>query len=255
LIRTVDSHCHMQVDPLRSEGAEFLRLAREAGVVDLLIPGVEPWQATENVQLAVELGAWCSVGCHPCHPDSWDEQALRPWLSHPRVVAVGECGLDYFHKPFDAPYQARVFRAQIALAREFDLPLILHNRNSDRDLVAILRESGARRGVFHCFGGDAQCLEDALELGFFVSFAGNVTYPKAAFRDLVHLVPQDRLLVETDAPWLAPVPHRGKPNQPAFVVEVLREVALLRDEDPETLGLAVLENFHSCFPKTRGGQA
>jgi len=251
LIRTVDSHCHLQAEPLRSRAGEALRAARAAGVVDLLIPGIEPAQAADNVAQAEELDVWCSVGCHPCHPDAWDESLVRPWLSHPRVVAVGECGLDFFHKPFDAPLQERVFRAQIELAREADLPLILHNRESDRDLVRVLRDSRAGGGVFHCFGGDARCLEEALELGFFVSFAGNVTYPKAAFRDLVHRVPSDRILVETDAPWLAPVPERGKSNHPELVLHVLAEVARLRGDDPEELGRTVIRNFQACFPKTR----
>lgn len=251
MIRTVDSHCHLQSEPLRSEAAQALELARRGGVVDLLIPGIEPAHAAHDVAQAEELDVWVSVGCHPCHPDAWDESLVRPWLAHPRVVAIGECGLDFFHKPFDARLQETVFRAQIALALEHDLPLILHNRESDRELVAILRDAGARGGVFHCFGGDARCLEDALELGFFVSFAGNVTYPKSSFRELVARVPRDRLLVETDAPWLAPVPERGKPNSPALVVRVLEEVARLRGEDPAELGEAVIGNFARCFPKAR----
>jgi len=251
LIRTVDSHCHLQVDALRSEASTLWREAQAAGVVDLLIPGIEPGQAGRDVALAEGLDVWCSVGCHPCHPDAWDAAQLSAWTSHPRVVAIGECGLDYFHKPFDAALQEQVFRAQIELARVSDLPLILHNRESDRDLVRILRDTGADRGVFHCFGGDASCLEDALALGFHISFAGNVTYPKALFRDLVRLVPLDRLLVETDAPWLAPVPHRGKTNHPRQVVHVLEEVARLRQEDPATLGEAVVRNFRDCFPRTR----
>ncbi len=251
MIRTVDSHCHLQVDALRLDAAALWRQARDAGVVDLLIPGIEPAQAERDVALAESLGVWGSVGCHPCHPDTWDAETLRLWLGHPKVVAVGECGLDYFHKPYDAPLQERVFRAQIQMAQGAGLPLILHNRDSDRDLIRILRDTGASRGVFHCFGGDATCLEEALGLGFFVSFAGNVTYPKAHFRELVRLVPRDRLLVETDAPWLAPVPHRGKTNRPDMVVDVLREVARLRGEDPVVLGQAVVENFHTCFPRTR----
>lgn len=201
------------------------------------------------MELAERLGVWCSVGCHPCHADAWDAAALLPWLGHERVVAVGECGLDYFHEPFDAALQERVFREQISLARGAGLPLILHNRESDRDMVRILRDAGADRGVFHCFGGDAQCLRDALSLGFHVSFAGNVTYPKAAFRALVREVPLDRILVETDAPWLAPVPDRGRLNRPALAARTLRELALLRGDAFEALDRAVTDNFHACFPR------
>lgn len=245
----IDSHCHLQVDVLRSQAESLLREARLAGVSDLLIPGIAPEDAPRDVELAERLDVWCSVGCHPCHVDQWIEGALEPWTDHPRVVAIGECGLDYFHKPYDAALQESVFRAQIRIAMDAGLPLILHNRDSDRDLVRILRDEGAAKGVFHCFGGDAGCLESALELGFHVSFAGNVTYPKSSFRDLVRLVPLDRILIETDAPWLAPIPDRGKTNRPALVARVLEEVARLRGEDPASVDEAVTSNFRNCFPK------
>lgn len=245
----IDSHCHLQVDILRSQAEALLREAREAGVHDVLIPGIVPGDASRDVELAERLDVWCSVGCHPCHAHEWDARSLAPWLAHPRVVAIGECGLDFFHKPFDALLQEQVLREQIELARSADLPLILHNRESDTDILRVLRGNGAARGVFHCFGGDRKCLDGALELGFFVSFAGNVTYPKAAFRELVRDVPLDRLLVETDAPWLAPSPDRGRTNRPALVARTLREVAALRGEDPAVLDAATTANFHSCFPK------
>lgn len=251
-VRLVDSHCHLQVDDLRSRAEELLNEARQAGVIDLLIPGIRPTEATSDHALAESLGVWCAIGCHPCHADEWDEAALLGALDLPRVVAVGECGLDRFHKPFDADLQDRVFRRQIAIAREAGLPLVLHNRETDRELVRVLREERAAGGVFHCFGGDERCLEEALELGFFVSFAGNVTYPKAAFRSLVPRVPRERLLVETDAPWLAPVPDRGRTCRPAHAATTLRELATLRGEDAASLGEAVVDNFRLCFPRTAG---
>lgn len=245
----IDSHCHLQVDALRPHAEALLREARDAGVSDLLVPGILPRDAARDVGLAASLDVWCSVGCHPCHCDEWDPSALEPWLTHPRVVAIGECGLDFYHKPYDAVLQERVFREQIRIAANAHLPLILHNRDSDRDMERILRDAGASRGVFHCFGGDRRCLEAALDLGFHVSFAGNVTYPKAAFRELVKDVPRDRILVETDAPWLAPLPERGKTNRPALVAKVLHEIATLRGEDPRMLDQAVTDNFRACFPK------
>jgi TatD DNase family protein len=164
-------------------------------------------------------------------------------------VAVGECGFDFHHKPFDKKCQEEVFRDQIRMAHGTGLPIVIHNRESDRDTIRVLRDEGSPGGVFHCFGGDRQCLEEALELGLYVSFAGNVTYPKAVFREFVALVPQDRLLVETDAPWLAPHPHRGKANEPAFVTHVLREVATLRGEAVGELAQATTDNFCRCFPR------
>jgi len=245
----IDSHCHLQAPPLFAQAEALVREAREAGVVDVLVPGIEPQDAAGVAELAERLDVWCAVGCHPSHPDRRDAALLRRILSHPRVVAVGECGLDFFHKPFDAVLQEEVFREQIGIAKEAALPLVLHNRDSDRDLIRILRDTNASQGVFHCFGGDARCLEEALSMGFFVSFAGNVTYPKAAFRELVAEVPLDRLLIETDAPWLAPVPERGRTNRPALVALVLEEVARLRGEDPAIVGQAVVSNFRRCFPK------
>jgi len=250
VIPSVDSHCHLQAKPLRDIAERLVAQARAAGVAQLLIAGIQPSEIPETVSLAESLGVWFSVGCHPCHADEWDAAPILEWKDHPRVVAVGECGLDYYHKPFDAALQQRVFREQIRIANAAGLPLILHNRESDADLVALLRQEKASSGVFHCFGADRATLDAALELGFFVSFAGNVTYPKAIFRELVSSVPSDRLLVETDCPWLSPVPHRGKTNRPALVTHVLEEVARLRDQDPESLGRQVVSNFGVCFPKT-----
>ncbi len=250
MIPSVDSHCHLQAKPLCDIAGQLVDEARAAGVEQLLIAGIQPSEIPETARLAESLGVWFSVGCHPCHADEWDAAPILEWKDHPRVVAIGECGLDYYHKPFDAAMQQRVFREQIRIANAAGLPLILHNRESDADLVALLRQENANSGVFHCFGADHATLDAALELGFFVSFAGNVTYPKATFRELVSSVPSDRLLIETDCPWLSPVPHRGKTNHPALVTRVLEEVARLRGEDPTSLGRQVVSNFGVCFPRT-----
>jgi TatD DNase family protein len=213
--------------------------------------GITPTDAESSVAIADEHGIWTSVGCHPCHVQEWDPDSLEGWRSHPRVVAIGECGLDYYHKPYDKNLQQDVFRQQIRIAKASGLPLILHNRESDADLCAVLREEDAQSGVFHCFGADLATMDAALDMGFHISFAGNVTYPKAVFRELVAHVPLHRILVETDSPYLSPVPHRGKSNRPAWVLNVLVEVAKLRDESVDALGRQVFENFGVCFPKTR----
>jgi TatD DNase family protein len=251
LIRCVDSHCHLQSSPLRDDVGTAVREAREAGVVELLTVGITPTDAASSVAMADEHEIWTSVGCHPCNAQEWDSKPLDEWRSHPRVVAIGECGLDYYHKPYDKNLQQDVFRQQIRIAKASGLPLILHNRESDADLCAILREEEAHSGVFHCFGADRATMDTALDMGFHISFAGNVTYPKAVFRELVAHVPLDRILVETDSPYLSPVPHRGKSNRPAWVLNVLVEVAKLREESVEELGRQVVENFGVCFPKTR----
>jgi TatD DNase family protein len=251
LIPCVDSHCHLQSSPLGDDVRGAVLEARAAGVRELLSVGITPSDAQDHVAMADEHGIWTSIGCHPCHADEWDPEPIERWATHPRVVAIGECGLDYYHKPYDKALQEDVFRRQIRVAKAAGLPLILHNRESDADLCAILRDEGASNGVFHCFGADRATLETALELGFHISFAGNVTYPKAVFRALVPDVPLDRLLVETDAPYLAPTPHRGKPNRPAWVLDVLAEVAKLRQMDVAALGEKIVENFGVCFPRTR----
>lgn len=249
MIRVVDSHCHLQMERSGQDKPGLLARSRAAGVLTLVIPGVDLALSRSGQALAHEHGLWFSAGTHPCHAVDHDPEGIRSLLSDPRCVAVGECGLDFYHKPFDAALQEKVFRDQIRMAFDASLPLIIHNRESDRDTIRVLKDEGSPGGVFHCFGGDRQCLEDALELGLFVSFAGNVTYPKALFRELVASVPRDRLLVETDAPWLAPVPHRGKTNEPAHVVHVLREVAMLRGDSPQELGNATTDNFCRLFPK------
>jgi len=251
----VDSHCHLQVEPLRGDAPEHVREAAAAGVAEMLVAGISPSEAASTTSLAQRLGVWCSVGCHPCHCDEWDPLPVLAHLSHPRVVAVGECGLDFFHEPFDAALQERVLREQIEIARQADLPVILHNRDSNEDLLRVLRDADFHRGVFHCFSADRKTLDAALDLGFHISFSGTVTFRKAAVRDLVALVPSDRLLVETDAPWLAPHPHRGTTNRPALVRLVLEAVAILRGEDPGTLGGLVVDNFRACFPRAAQARA
>jgi len=246
----VDSHCHLQVPALRPQAAELVREAREAGFREILVAGVVPSEAESTTALAAELGVWCSVGCHPCHVDEWDPVPVLAHLDHPRVVAVGECGLDFFHKPYDAVLQERILREQLEIAAQADLPAILHNRKSSDELVRVLRDAGASRGVFHCFSADRRTLDAALEMGFHISFSGTVTFQNASIRELVPLVPVERILVETDAPWLAPHPHRGTTNRPVLARLCLEAVAQLRGDDPRELSEAVVRNFHTCFPRS-----
>jgi TatD DNase family protein len=246
----VDSHCHLQAPALRASAAEHVREASEQGITEILVAGILPSEAASTTSLAAELGVWCSVGCHPCHVDEWDPAGVLGHLDHPRVVAVGECGLDFFHKPFDAVLQERVLREQIEIARGANLPIILHNRKSNEDLMRVLRDADFHHGVFHCFSADQRTLDAALELGYHISISGTVTFRNASIRDLIPSIPSNRLLVETDAPWLAPHPHRGTTNRPALVRLVLEEIATLRREDPVVLGATVVDNFHRCFPRT-----
>lgn len=249
----VDSHCHLQVDAVRPRASEMVAEARAAGVREILIAGIVPSHAWETAELAAELGVWSSSGCHPCHATEWDAQLVMKACEHPSVVAVGECGFDFFHQPFDATLQERVLREQIEIARQSGLPVILHNRKSSDDLLRVLEEEGCGKGVFHCFSASRKTLDKALSLGFHISISGTVTFSGSAVRELVASIPADRLLIETDAPWLAPVPHRGRENRPALVAHVRDCVAKLRDMEPSRLDDLLVDNFRSLFAKARKG--
>lgn len=231
-----------------------LERAREAGVERLLIVGELDEQLglaglTRAVALAEKTGFPCSGGVHPHQARLFDEraaEALSGLAREGRVSAIGEIGLDfhYDYSPRDAQRQA--FRQQIRLAREVGLPVIIHTREADAETAAILETEGAREcgGVIHCFTGGEELAQRALALGFFISFSGIAAFPRSeTIQQVARTMPLDRLLVETDAPFLAPPPHRGKRNEPAFVVEVARHVAALRGISPGVLGTAVCANF------------
>jgi TatD DNase family protein len=233
--------------------AEVLARARAAGVeAMLLIGGVDAEDGHRRaLRVAEELALPVSAGVHPhearlATPAVYDE--LRALAAAKRIVAIGEIGLDfhYDHSPRDV--QREVFRAQVRLARELDLPAIIHTREADDETAALLEDEGATRGVIHCFTGGHDLARRALALGFHVSFSGIVAFPRAQLiQEVARTVPLDRLLVETDAPFLAPPPHRGQRNEPAFVAEVTRFVARLRGDTPEAAGAAALANFRALF--------
>jgi TatD DNase family protein len=241
-----------QFDPDR---AEVIARAREAGVAAMLVVGgVDGEQGQRRaLRVAAEHGLAASAGVHPHEAKLWSaaiEDELRGFAREKRVVAIGEIGLDfhYDHSPREA--QRDAFRCQLRLARDVGLPVIVHTREADAETASILEEesAGASGGVIHCFTGGLELARRALQLGFFLSFSGIVAFPRSeVIQAVARAVPRERLLVETDAPFLAPPPHRGKRNEPAFVVEVARKVAALRDEAVADVGAAALENFRRLF--------
>ena len=249
----VDSHCHIDLPAFDADRGAVMERARAAGVeAMLLIGGVDEEHGhLRALRVAGELGLPVSAGVHPhearlATPAIYDE--LRALAADERIVAIGEIGLDfhYDHSPGDV--QREVFRAQVRLAREVKLPVIIHTREADDETATLLEEEGANAGVIHCFTGGHDLARRALALGFFISFSGIVAFPRAeVIREVARAVPLDRLLVETDSPFLAPPPHRGKRNEPAFVVEVVRTIARLRGEPPEVVGAAALANFRRAF--------
>lgn len=257
-MRLADSHCHLIYKGLGEQQPEVLVRARDAGVVAMLNISTRENEWDDVIAVAErEPDVWASVGVHPHeadqHPDV-DTAKLVERAQHPRVVGIGESGLDYYYDHSDRDRQRASFRAHLAASRETQLPIIVHTRDAEADTAALLRDEmgkGAFPGVIHCFTASREFAQIALELGLYVSISGIVTFKNA--RDLQETaarLPLDRLLIETDAPFLAPVPHRGKTGEPAFVADTCRFLAQLRGEDPEALAEATRQNFHKLFAKT-----
>jgi TatD DNase family protein len=250
-----DSHCHIDMPQFDADRDAVVARAKEAGVETMLIVGGvdEEGGHQRALRVAQSLGFPCSAGVHPHEARLFNDDIdgeLRGLARDRLIVAIGEIGLDfhYDHSPRDV--QREVFRRQLRLARDVGLPVIIHTREADEDTVAILEHEEAEEigGVIHCFTGSRELAERALVLGFCISFSGIVAFPRAeVIREVARTVPLERLLVETDAPFLAPPPHRGKRNEPAFVVDVARAVAALRGEPVEDLGRPLLENFMRAF--------
>jgi TatD DNase family protein len=256
----VDSHCHLDMKDFDADRAAVLARAREAGVGDFLIVGIVDAEAGHRRALAVaqELGLPASAGIHPHEAKLATEDVyteLSDWARAKKIVAIGEIGLDfhYDHSPRDT--QREVFRRQVRLAREVGLPIIIHTREADAETCDILEGEGADKvgGVIHCFTGGEELAARALALGFYISFSGILTFPRAeVIRQVAAAMPLNRLLIETDAPFLAPTPHRGKRNEPAYVVEVARRIGALRGIAGEEVGRAALANFQTLFGRASG---
>lgn len=230
-----DSHCHLTADAFDDDRAEVIERARDAGVRGLCCIASTPGDAVRAIELARRYaGVVATAGIHPHEAGSavaGDLEEVERLLADPRVRAVGECGLDFHYDFSPREAQFEVFRAQAQLAREHDLPLIVHCRSADNEMIAEFEGAlQGTRGVLHCFSGSDELLDVALGAGWHVSFSGIVTFKRFDEAEQVRRVPADRLLVETDSPYLAPVPYRGRRNEPAHVTETLARVAELRAE-------------------------
>lgn len=252
-----DSHCHLNFPQLRDNLPQVLQNARDAGVGHMLCIGVTVEKLPEVVGLAeAHANIFASVGVHPDEQHGHDpsEDELLRFADHSRVVAIGETGLDYYRLKGDLTWQQERFRRHIRAARACGKPLVIHTREAAADTLRIMREEGANEvgGVMHCFTESWDTARAALDLGFYVSFSGIVTFRSAdALREVARQVPEDRLLIETDAPYLAPVPHRGKTNEPAFVRQVAEQLAALREVTWERLAEATTANFFRLFRHAR----
>jgi TatD DNase family protein len=255
----VDSHCHLNYAKLVERQSEVLASARAAGVTTMLNISTREREWGDIVATAErEPDVWASIGIHPHeadeHPDV-DTVKLVEAARHPRVVGIGETGLDYYYDHSDRAQQQRSFRAHIAASRETGLPTIIHTRDAEDDTYAILADEmghGAFPALIHCFTASADFADKVLALGLSISISGIVTFKNAKdLQETAKTIPADRLLIETDSPFLAPVPHRGKPCEPAFVADTARFLADLRGEPTEQLMENTATNFFTLFTKAR----
>ncbi len=253
----IDSHCHLDFDVLSSDLPGVITRMREADVVGCVTIStwVKEYALLEKIAQTQE-NVWFSIGTHPCNvAEEPDVQAseLIDLSAHEKCVAIGEAGLDYFHNPESSDLQKTSFRQHISAARQTGLPLIIHARKADEDIEAILREEseqGAFPFVLHCFSSGAQLAKTGLELGGYLSFSGIVTFNSAKeILEIAKACPSDRILVETDAPYLAPTPHRGKPNQPAYVRHTSDFLANARGIESSEFDRLTTENFFQLFAK------
>ncbi len=253
----VDSHCHLNYKGLIEQQAAVLGRARESGVTAMLNISTREAEWADIVATAErESDVWASIGIHPHEADAHPQLDLNKLITntqHGRVVAIGETGLDYYYDHSDREQQRQSFRTHIAAARETKLPIIVHTRDAEEDTARILSEEmerGAFTGVIHCFTASQEFADKALELGLYISISGIVTFKNARdLQDTASQLPLEKLLIETDAPFLAPVPHRGKTGEPAFVADTAKMLSQLRGETYDQLCQATAENFYSLFNK------
>jgi TatD DNase family protein len=265
----IDSHAHLEGNRYETDREDVLRRAKEAGIEGYLAigNGDGPDTADCGIKLAEKYDGkpeypriWASVGIHPHEANLASDAAnaqMLEWARNSRVIAWGEIGLDYFYDHSPHEVQKTVFLQQMELAQAAKLPIIIHCRPSDNsknawdDCLSMIAErwkSAGRGGILHCFTGGVEHASRGLDMGFLISFAGNITFSKAQpLRDAAKIVPLDRMLIETDSPYLAPIPHRGQRNEPAFVTEVARQIGELRNLSAEQVGLETTQNFYRFF--------
>ena len=255
-MKLVDSHCHIDGEQFDADRDEVIKRATDAGVKMMLVIGTGEATNFDNFQRVVDLAEkhdniFAAIGVHPHDAKTFDAESEKRLIdlvkSSKKVIAWGEIGLDFYydHSPREVQYE--VFRRQISIARELDLPIIIHSRNADDETVEVLTEECNYenfRGIMHCFGGTPKMAQDLMKIGFMISFAGNVTFKKAEnLRDAARVVPLEKLLIETDCPYLTPIPFRGRRNEPMYVAETAKFLAELYGIEVEKLANQTTQNF------------
>jgi TatD DNase family protein len=253
----IDSHCHLDFPDFAEELDEVVGRATVLGVARLVTISTRVKRHKELIDIVERFpNVYCSVGTHPHHAQEEPDIGTKELVAHtrhPKVVAIGEAGLDYHYDNSPRDLQETSFRAHIAAARETKLPLVIHAREADDDVAKILAEEmgkGAFPAVLHCFTGGRELAMAAIDLGLSISFTGILTFKNSQnLRDIAKELPADRILVETDAPYLAPLPHRGRRNEPAYVVETAKMLAQVRGVSPEQIARQTTDNFFRLFSK------
>ena len=250
----IDSHCHLDMKDFNKDRGEVIGRARKEGIVHMISIGIDVKSSESALALARQYSfISATVGCHPHDADACgtrDLETLSRMAAEPEVVAWGEIGLDYYRNYSKKENQRKIFEAQLDMARAAELPVIIHDRVAHHEVYATLEKmgKGERKGVIHCFSGDKDLAEAFIALGYYISIPGTVTYKKAVqIKEVAAKIPLDRMLVETDAPFLAPVPRRGRRNEPSLVTHTAREIARLRDIPFETVSEQTTRNARKIF--------
>ncbi len=245
----IDTHCHLGDPKFDGDRVEVILRAREAGVDHIVVIADSAESADLAIALAGEFGLSATAGVHPHVASKWSDTTMakiKQWVAEEKVVAIGEIGLDYHYDFSPRDVQRAVFRRQLELAEEANLPAVIHSRSADSDMAAMIRDSRATI-VMHSFSSGPEVLTAGMDRDAYVSFSGMITFRSWSDVEAVRVVSGNRLLVETDSPYLAPVPHRGKRNEPAFVVEIAKRLAEMRDMSYEEISLSTTENAIRCF--------
>ncbi|HAW07888.1 MAG TPA: hypothetical protein DCW42_01770 [Bacteroidetes bacterium] len=253
----IDTHSHIFADEFDEDREEMLARAFSAGIENVIMPAIEPTTYDKVIDLVEQYEQlYCAIGVHPQNAQSYDERAksqIRELASHPKVKAIGEIGLDYYYDYCPKDIQVEAFISQIKIAKEYNLPIIVHNREASEDLLSILEneQDGTLKGVLHCFSQDVEFMKKAIELGFLISFTGNITYKSAdALREVVREAPIEKIMIETDAPWLAPVPFRGKRNEPSYIIKIAEKIAEIKSITLNEVNIMTTKTAKTFFSLT-----
>lgn len=253
MLELIDSHCHLDVPQFDEDREAMIERARAAGLKAMIIPGITPADMPRVLAMADRYPEiFIAVGVHPHEVGAWDDTTmaqLREWAAHPKAVAIGEIGLDYYYD-YPRDQQLAMIRTQIRFAREVGKPIVVHNRDAHGDTLQVLKEEldPAVGGVMHCFSGSLELAKECMKLGMMISFAGPVTFKNAAnLQEVARNIPLDKLLIETDSPYLAPTPYRGKRNEPAYVAQVAEKLAELHGITPEAMAKQTADNTRRLF--------